>query len=67
MTIANTIMEVVSTGQEFNIPGEWTAAQLVESYSGSVSGLGGMQSAVTTENDGTTRRVVFSPRTGTKG
>lgn len=65
MTITNTIIEVVSTGNEFNIPGDFTPEQLVATYGASIPGLASMQSEV--QVNGTTKRVIFRPRTGTKG
>jgi hypothetical protein len=63
--VTQTVFEVVSTGQEFSVPGNWTPEQIVSSYSAHISGLGSMASEVTTEGD--TKRIVFRPRTGTKG
>lgn len=63
--IKNTVFEVQTTGQEFTIPGDFTADQIVQSYSASIAGLGNMQANVTEEGD--TRTIRFSPRTGTKG
>ncbi len=65
MAIQTTNFTIASTGQSFTVPGEWDAAQLVTMYSATISGLAGMDSAVTEE--GTTRNVTFRPRTGTKG
>lgn len=67
MAVSVTIFEVVSTGQEYSVPGDRTPEQLVAAYSANVPGLSGMQSEVTFEDDGATKRVVFRPRTGTKG
>lgn len=64
-TITNTTIEVVSTGQDFNIPGDWTASELVNMFSDQVQGLGNMDAEETV--DGSTRDVVFRPRTGNKG
>jgi hypothetical protein len=65
MAIETTIMEIVSTGQEFTIPGDWSPEQLVATYGSNITGLSSMASEVTTE--GSTKRIVFRPRTGTKG
>lgn len=63
--ITRTVFEVQSTGQEFDIPGDFTADQIVSSYSGNIPGLANMQAQVREEGD--TRTITFSPRTGTKG
>jgi hypothetical protein len=63
--VRTTVFEVVSTGQEFSVPGDWTAEQIVSSYGAHISGLGSMSSEVTL--DGDTKSIVFRPRTGTKG
>lgn len=63
--ITRTVFEVQSTGQEFDIPGDFTADQIVSSYQGNIPGLANMQSVVREEGD--TRTITFSPRTGTKG
>ena len=65
MAIENTLVEIVSTGQEFNVPGDWTREQIVSSFGASVTGIGSMESSEATE--GTTKRVTFRPRSGTKG
>jgi hypothetical protein len=63
--IKNTVFEVQTTGQEYTIPGDFTADQIVASYAASISGLGNMQATV--REEGETRTITFSPRTGTKG
>jgi hypothetical protein len=65
MTINVTIFEVVSTGQEFQVPGDQEVSAIVSAYSANIPGLASMDSKVTVEGD--TKRIVFSPRTGTKG
>lgn len=65
MAIATTNFTIASTGQSFTIPGEWDAAQLINMYSATISGLAGMESTV--QDEGTVRTVTFRPRTGTKG
>jgi len=64
-TITTTVLEVVSTGQEFSIPGDYTPEQLVTTYGANVPGLASMQSEVSVS--GSTKRVTFRPRTGNKG
>jgi hypothetical protein len=63
--INTTILRVTSTGQEFRIPGNWDAGQLVQTYGSSIQGLAGMTPVTTVEGD--TKRVTFNPQTGTKG
>jgi hypothetical protein len=65
MAVTTTIFEVVSSGQEFQIPGDWTPEQIVSTYSSNIPGLGNMTPEVTVEGD--VKRIVFRPRTGTKG
>lgn len=65
MTIQNTVFEVQSTGQEYDIPGDFSVDQIVSSYSANIPGLGNMQANV--REEGSTRYITFSPRTGTKG
>lgn len=63
--ITQTVFEVQSTGQEFQIPGDFSVDQIVSSYSSNIPGLGSMQASVSEE--GEVRTITFSPRTGTKG
>lgn len=65
MAITETKFDVVSSGQSYSVPGEWTAAQIVSMYSATISGLGSMDSTVVDE--GSVRTITFRPRTGTKG
>lgn len=65
MAIAETKFDVVSSGQSYTVPGEWSAAQIVSMYSATIAGLGNMDSSVVDE--GTVRTITFRPRTGTKG
>lgn len=66
MTARVTNIEISSTGQEFSIPGDWTAAQIVTNYGASIQGIGSMESTVSDLGDGV-KLIVFRPRTGTKG
>lgn len=63
--IKNTVFEVQSTGQEYTIPGSFTAEQIAASYASSIAGIANMQASV--REEGETRMITFSPRTGTKG
>lgn len=69
MAVTSTIMVITATDQTFTIPGDWSAATLVNSYSASIPGLSGYASteSVATGPDGDVRTVTFSPRTGNKG
>lgn len=69
MAITKTQFTVVNNDSTFEIPGDWSAAQIVQNYSAQISGLGNMVSEETIENraDGTVRVITFKPRTGTKG
>ncbi len=64
-TITTTTFDVTSTGQEFSVPGDWTADQIVNMYGATIPGLSSMDSSVNVE--GSTRFITFRPRTGTKG
>jgi hypothetical protein len=65
MAVNSTVMVIVATGQEFQIPGDWSAEQLVQTYGANIQGLSSMQSSIA--NNGDVKTVTFSPRTGTKG
>lgn len=65
MTITETKFDVVSSGQSYSIPGEWTAAQIVNMYSATIPGLSNMESS--SVDEGNIRTITFRPKTGTKG
>lgn len=65
MAISTTVVEIVSTSQEFSLPGDVSAASFVSSYGQSIAGLATMASEESV--DGTTKHLVFRLRTGTKG
>lgn len=69
MAVVSTVMVITATDQTFTIPGDWTPAQLVSSYSASISGLAGYaySESLATGADGDVRTVTFTPRTGNKG
>jgi len=64
-TISETRFEVVSTGQEFAIPGEHSVQSIVSTYAANVPGLANME-AQESVTDGV-KKITFRPRTGTKG
>lgn len=66
MATTVTNIEISSTGAEFSIPGDWSAAQIVANYGASIPGIGSMESTVSDLGDGV-KLIVFRPRTGTKG
>ena len=63
--MAQTIVVVASTGQEFNLPGIKTVEQVKALYGSDIAGLANMDAAVT-EEDGDTV-ITFTTRSGTKG
>lgn len=65
MSVTTTTFDVTSTGQEFSVPGDWSAEQIVNMYGATIPGLSSMDSTVVVE--GSTRFITFRPRTGTKG
>jgi hypothetical protein len=69
MAVTSTIMVITQSDQTFNIPGDWSVAQLVASYSAAIPGLAGFvpTETIATGVDGDVRTVTFSPRTGNKG
>lgn len=69
MAVTLTVMVITQTDQTFQIPGDWSPAQLVSSYSASIAGLAGYAytESVATGVDGGVRTVTFSPRVGNKG
>lgn len=70
MAIARTQFTVTSTDEEYQVPGDFSSAQIVNNYSTQVPGLRNMvaeESVITVEGVGQVRNIVFKPRTGTKG
>jgi hypothetical protein len=68
--IVRTELIVTTNDTDYQIPGDWTPAQLVTNYSASISGLANMvhESRVEyREGLGNVRVVTFKPKTGTKG
>lgn len=65
MSISATRMVISTSGQTFEIPGDFSAQQLVSMYGASVPGLTELQA--TTATAGSVRTVTFSPRQGSKG
>lgn len=65
MAITSTNIVIVSTDTSYNIPGDWTAEQIVSNYSAQIPGLGNMSAETTITED--VKTISFKPRTGTKG
>ena len=65
MSITETKFDVVSSGQSYSVPGEWTAAQIMNMYSATIPGLSNMDN--TSQDEGSIRTITFRPKTGTKG
>lgn len=64
--MANTIITISTSGQEFTLPGtHWTVSQVQSTFADSVAGIGSMVGTATTQ--GEDQVISFSPRTGTKG
>lgn len=64
--MANTIVTISTSGQEFPLPGtHWTVAQVQSAFADNVAGIGSMIGTATTQ--GEDQLISFSPRTGTKG
>lgn len=64
--MSNTVINVTSTGQTFNMPGTLTTQQVVNMFGAEIPGLSGMSSEVTRNAAGDTV-ITFSARTGNKG
>ena len=70
MTVVRTQFTVTSTDEEFSVPGDLNAAQIIASYSTQVPALRNMahtESVRNVDGVGSVRFITFSPRTGTKG
>jgi hypothetical protein len=65
MTITSTVIEIVSSGQHFNIPGDMAPEAVINAYSDTIQGLRNMEHTTTIVGDQKT--ITFKPRTGTKG
>lgn len=69
MAIVKTEFTVLNADSTYQIPGDWTAAAIVASYSSQVPGIGSMvaEETVETRAEGQVKVITFKPRTGTKG
>jgi hypothetical protein len=69
MTIVKTELVVTQNDSVYTVDGDWTAEQLVASYSAAIPGLASMTSSskVETRSIGQVRVVTFSARSGNKG
>jgi hypothetical protein len=64
--MAQTLVVITTSGQEFPLPGTaWTAATVVQSFASSVPGIASMQAEETM--NGENKVITFRPKTGTKG
>ena len=64
--MASTIVIIQTSDQEFTLPGtQWTAEQVITSFSANVPGIANMAYEETTSGDD--KVFTFRPRTGTKG
>ena len=69
MAIIKTIIKVPSLDAVYNVPGDWSAAQIQNQYAQQISGVANMTATVTTSQspEGEVREIVFAPRSGNKG
>ena len=67
MSASNTRVIITSTGEEYNVPGEWTVENVVLQFADSVQGIANLDASTELVDDGDTLEITFSPRTGTKG
>ena len=66
--MASTIVNITTSDQQFTLPGtSWTQAQIVNTFSANVPGIGNMDVTVTGGEGDTDKVMTFRPRTGTKG
>jgi predicted regulator of Ras-like GTPase activity (Roadblock/LC7/MglB family) len=65
MAISSTNIIVVSIDTSYNIPGDWSAEQIVSTYSAQIPGLANMTAETVITED--VKTITFKPRTGTKG
>lgn len=67
--IVKTEFTLINNDSTFQVPGDWTPAQIVANYSSQVPGIGNMVSeeAVEVRAEGNVRVITFKPRTGNKG
>lgn len=65
--VVNTKIIILSTSQEFLLPGNWSAEQIKANYASDIQGITNMTSEESYEDNGTTRVLTFRPRTGNKG
>jgi hypothetical protein len=67
--VTKTVISIASTDTEYQIPGDYTPAQIQSSYANDIPNIRTMQftERVVTVGGETIREITFSPRTGTKG
>jgi hypothetical protein len=70
MAIIKTVIKVPSMDDAvYNIPGEWTAAQIKVNYTNHIPGITNMVDTTVDSQtpEGLVRQITFSPRSGQKG
>jgi hypothetical protein len=69
MAVIKTQIRVVPTDTEYLIPGDYSAAQIVTMYTGTIDNIASYASSeqVQTGPDGDVRVVTFTARSGNKG
>lgn len=65
MAITSTNIVIVSTDTSYNIPGDWSAEQVVATYASQIPGINNMTAETVITED--VKTITFKPRTGTKG
>lgn len=65
MAITSTNIVIVSTDTSYNIPGDWSADQVVATYASQIPGINNMTAETVITED--VKTISFKPRTGTKG
>jgi hypothetical protein len=69
MAVSKTIVTIASTDTEYQIPGDWSPAQIQRNYANDIPNIGSMQfdERIVTQGGEQVREITFKPRTGTKG
>lgn len=69
MAVTQTILSIPSQDQSFQIPGDWSAAQVRSMYAAQLPYLANMVDSTSTAAgaDGDVKTITFTQRTGNKG